>query len=124
MAQYTCFISSMLALAVALLAAGCGPTPSGDLEPSPTPEGTPEVSPPPAGEVVSPVLEQPYSRQANLGWSHQLDESTVVSADYVRAGLAGEAAGEPTELGSQRLDLGGEPVDEDHGGVHRLAACG
>ncbi len=40
--------------------------------------------PPPAGEVVSPVLEQPYSRQANLGWSHQLDESTVVSADYVR----------------------------------------
>ncbi len=40
--------------------------------------------PPPAGEVVSPVLEQPYSRQANLGWSHQLDESSVISADYVR----------------------------------------
>jgi hypothetical protein len=38
----------------------------------------------PAGEVVSPLLEQPYSRQANLGWSHQLDESTTVSADYVR----------------------------------------
>jgi outer membrane receptor protein involved in Fe transport len=38
----------------------------------------------PAGEVVSPLLEQPYSRQANIGWSHQLDASTVVSADYVR----------------------------------------
>jgi carboxypeptidase family protein/TonB-dependent receptor-like protein len=38
----------------------------------------------PAGEVASPLLEQPYSRQTNLGWSHQLDSSTVVSADYVR----------------------------------------
>ena len=38
----------------------------------------------PAGEVVSPVLEQPYSRQANVGWSHQFDGATVVSADYVR----------------------------------------
>ena len=40
--------------------------------------------PPPAGEVVSPLLEQPYSRQSNIGWSHQLGASTVVSADYVR----------------------------------------
>ena len=38
----------------------------------------------PAGEVVSPLLEQPYSRQANVGWSHQFDGVTVVSADYVR----------------------------------------
>ena len=38
----------------------------------------------PGGEVVSPLLEQPYTRQANVGWSHQLDASTVVSADYVR----------------------------------------
>ena len=38
----------------------------------------------PAGEVVSPLLEQPYSRQASVGWSHQLDASTVLSADYVR----------------------------------------
>lgn len=38
----------------------------------------------PAGEVVSPLLEQPYTRQANIGWSHQFDASTVVSADYVR----------------------------------------
>ena len=38
----------------------------------------------PAGEVVSPLLEQPYTRQANIGWSHQFDASTIVSADYVR----------------------------------------
>jgi outer membrane receptor protein involved in Fe transport len=38
----------------------------------------------PTGEVVSPLLEQPYTRQANVGWSHQLDASTVISADYVR----------------------------------------
>ena len=40
--------------------------------------------PPISGEVVSPRLEQPYTRQANLGWSHQFGVSTVVSADYVR----------------------------------------
>jgi len=38
----------------------------------------------PVGEVVSPLLEQPHTRQANLGWSHQVDAATVVSADYVR----------------------------------------
>ena len=38
----------------------------------------------PSGEVVSPLLEQPYTRQANVGWSHQLAASSVVSADYVR----------------------------------------
>ena len=39
---------------------------------------------PVAGEVASPLLEQPYTRQANLGWSHQIGRHTVVSADYVR----------------------------------------
>ena len=38
----------------------------------------------PSGEVVSPLLEQPYSQQTNLGWSHQLNASTVFTADYVR----------------------------------------
>jgi hypothetical protein len=38
----------------------------------------------PAGEVASPVLEQPYSRQTNVGWSHQVASSTVITADYVR----------------------------------------
>ncbi len=38
----------------------------------------------PVGEVASPVLEQPYTRQTNIGWSHQFDAATVVSADYVR----------------------------------------
>jgi hypothetical protein len=36
-----------------------------------------------AGEVVSPLLEQPYTRQTNLGWAHQLNASTAVTADYV-----------------------------------------
>jgi hypothetical protein len=38
----------------------------------------------PAGEVVSPLLEEPYTRQANLGWAHQIGSSNVVSVDYVR----------------------------------------
>ena len=42
------------------------------------------ISGPVNAEVVSPLLEQPYTRQANLGWSHQLGTATVVSADYVR----------------------------------------
>ena len=29
--------------------------------------------PPLLGQVVSPRLEQPYTRQTNLGWAHQLD---------------------------------------------------
>ena len=42
------------------------------------------VGAPATAEVASPRLEQPYTRQANVGWSHQLGRSTVVSADYVR----------------------------------------
>jgi outer membrane receptor protein involved in Fe transport len=38
----------------------------------------------PSGEVVSPLIEQPYTRQTNFGWTHQLDVFTVVTADYVR----------------------------------------
>ena len=37
-----------------------------------------------AGEVVSPVLEQPYTLQTNLGWAREIDPATVVTADYVR----------------------------------------
>ena len=40
--------------------------------------------PPLAGQVVSPRLEQPYTRQANIGWAHQLNPATAVTADYVR----------------------------------------
>jgi hypothetical protein len=36
------------------------------------------------GQVASPRLEQPYTRQTNLGWSHQLDSATAVTVDYVR----------------------------------------
>jgi len=36
------------------------------------------------GQVASPRLEQPYTRQTNLGWSHQVDSATAITADYVR----------------------------------------
>jgi hypothetical protein len=35
------------------------------------------------GQVASPRLEQPYTRQTNLGWAHQLTPSTAITADYV-----------------------------------------
>src|SRR5207244_5204856 len=41
--------------------------------------------PPLGGQVQSPRLEQPYTRQANVGWSHQLDSSTALTVDAVRA---------------------------------------
>ena len=40
--------------------------------------------PPLLGQVSSPVLEQPYTRQTNLGWAHQLNSSTAITVDYVR----------------------------------------
>ena len=40
--------------------------------------------PPVFGQVASPRLEQPYTRQTNLGWAHQLDSATAVTVDYVR----------------------------------------
>jgi hypothetical protein len=36
------------------------------------------------GEVVSPVLEQPYTHQSSLGWAWQIDPTTAASIDYVR----------------------------------------
>ncbi|MBA2304012.1 MAG: TonB-dependent receptor [Acidobacteria bacterium] len=36
------------------------------------------------GQFTDPLLELPYTRQASLGWSHQLMESTVFTADFVR----------------------------------------
>jgi hypothetical protein len=35
------------------------------------------------GQVVSPRLEQPYTRQTNAGWAHELNKTTAVSVDYV-----------------------------------------
>jgi hypothetical protein len=37
-----------------------------------------------AGQVQSPRLQQPYTRQANVGWMHQLDAATTVNVDAVR----------------------------------------
>ena len=36
-------------------------------------------------EVVSPLLEQPYTLQTNLGYAHQLTSTTTLTVDYVRA---------------------------------------
>ena len=36
------------------------------------------------GQVISPRLEQPYTRQTNLGWAHQLDTATALTVDLVR----------------------------------------
>jgi outer membrane receptor protein involved in Fe transport len=35
------------------------------------------------GQWVDPRLEQPETRQASAGWSHELSSSTVLTADYV-----------------------------------------
>jgi hypothetical protein len=35
------------------------------------------------GQWVDPLLEQPETRQASVGWSHELAANTVVTADYV-----------------------------------------
>ncbi len=35
-------------------------------------------------EVVSPLLQQPLTYQTNIGWSHELNPSTALRADYVK----------------------------------------
>ncbi|MEQ1573389.1 MAG: carboxypeptidase regulatory-like domain-containing protein [Vicinamibacterales bacterium] len=39
--------------------------------------------PPLVGTVLSPRIQQPYTTQSSIGWSHQLDAATTVTADYV-----------------------------------------
>ena len=36
------------------------------------------------GQVISPRLEQPYTRQTNLGFAHELNASTALTVDLVR----------------------------------------
>ncbi len=38
------------------------------------------------GEVISPRLQQPYTRQVSVGWSHQVDGVTAFRADVIHAG--------------------------------------
>jgi hypothetical protein len=55
-------------------------------DPISTIEGLNEADPtqlPLFGQVVSPRLQQPYTRQTNVGWAHQLGASTAITADYV-----------------------------------------
>src|SRR5439155_25521863 len=35
------------------------------------------------GQWIDPTLQQPYQIQTNVGWSHELDANTVLSADVV-----------------------------------------
>ena len=35
------------------------------------------------GQFLDPRLEMPYTRQASIGWSHELSQSSVVTVDYV-----------------------------------------
>lgn len=37
------------------------------------------------GQFTDPLLQMPYTRQASIGWSHELSSSTVVTVDVVRA---------------------------------------
>jgi hypothetical protein len=37
------------------------------------------------GQFTDPRLQMPYTRQASVGWSHELMRSTVITADFVRA---------------------------------------
>ena len=40
--------------------------------------------PPTSGEVVSPLLEQPFTYQSTIGIAREISRSTAVTADYVR----------------------------------------
>ncbi|MEP6918339.1 MAG: TonB-dependent receptor, partial [Acidobacteriota bacterium] len=35
------------------------------------------------GQIVSPRLQQPYTRQTNIGWGHELDSATALTVDVV-----------------------------------------
>jgi outer membrane receptor protein involved in Fe transport len=64
-----------------------------------------------AGEVVSPVLEQPYTYQASIGWGYQIDPSTSVSLDYVRVdGRQLNLRLRPNTLVDGRRFLAGIPI--------------
>jgi hypothetical protein len=60
------------------------------------------------GEVISPRFEQPLTRQASAGWSHQLGAATSLSADFAHV--------DGRDL-SLRLRLNSRP----NGGPRRLA---
>ena len=43
------------------------------------------MRPPLFGQWVDPRLQQPWTRQTNAGWSHELMPNTIVNVDYVRS---------------------------------------
>jgi len=63
------------------------------------------------GEVVSPRLRQPYTRQTSFGWAHQFRTLTAFTADFIHA--------DGRDLNT-RLPLNSRP----NGGPRRLADLG
>jgi hypothetical protein len=63
------------------------------------------------GEVISPRLRQPYTRQTSFGWTHQLGQMTAVTVDFIHA--------DGRDLNT-RLPLNSRP----NGGPRRLSALG
>jgi len=63
------------------------------------------------GEVVSPRLRQPYTRQTSFGWAHQFRALTAFTADFIHA--------DGRDLNT-RLPLNSRP----NGGPRRLADLG
>jgi hypothetical protein len=81
--------------------------------------------PPLAGEVVSPLLEQPYTTQANLGWARELDPSTAVTVDYVRVdGRDLNLRLRPNALVGGRRYLAGLPVQPNSIGFRTAISKG
>jgi outer membrane receptor protein involved in Fe transport len=58
--------------------------------------------------VASPRLKQPYTDQISVGWSHQLDSSTVVDVDYVH--VEGRDIGWRPRLNAQHPGVAERPL--------------
>ncbi|HEY0875139.1 MAG TPA: TonB-dependent receptor [Vicinamibacterales bacterium] len=58
--------------------------------------------------VASPRLKQPYTDQLSVGWSHQLDSSTIVDVDYVH--VEGRDIGWRPRLNAQHPGVAERPL--------------
>jgi outer membrane receptor protein involved in Fe transport len=58
--------------------------------------------------VASPRLKQPYTDQISVGWSHQLDASTVVDVDYIH--VEGRDIGWRPRLNAQHPGVAERPL--------------
>ncbi len=72
-----------------------------------------------AGEVVSPLLEQPYSLQTNLGWAREIDPTTSVSGGLRSRGWPRSEPPAPAEHARWRAPVPRRPADPAE--CHRLS---